>query len=58
MYPLDVIAHVVNTAEDSVAAVPFTHNAWVVLCFMSGEVLLAGESTPGGLRASWRAAEE
>jgi len=58
MYPLDVVAHIVYSAEDSIAAIPFAHNAGVVLCFVPSEIFLAGKSAACGLWTSLMAAEE
>jgi hypothetical protein len=44
MYPLDVIAHVVDAAEDTVAAIPVTQDTGVVLGLMASQILLAGEA--------------
>ena len=53
-----VTYHVVNATEDAVAALPLAYYARIVLCFMSGEVLLAREAAAGGLSASGIATEE
>jgi hypothetical protein len=53
-----VVSHIVHAAENSVTPVPVAQDARVVFRLMSGKVLLAGESSPLGLRAVSVPAEE
>lgn len=58
MYALNVVPHVVDSAEDPLATLPFAHNARVVLGFVPCQILLAGEASARGLRAALMSAEE
>jgi len=44
--------HIVDSAEQSVASIPFASYLGVMFCFVSRAVLLAGEATGGRLRAA------
>ena len=50
--------HVVDSAENPVAATPITQNTRVVFGFVPCEIFLAGESSTGSLWAAFMAAKE
>lgn len=58
MNPSNMVFHIIDSTEDSPAAIPLADDPGVVLCFVSSPVFLAGEATLVGLRAPIVAAEE
>ena len=47
---LHMVSHVINSTEDSVAAVPLTWNSWIVLGLVPRSILLATETAFPRLR--------